>query len=77
MQYSTVVKECVELAIKNQAGKVVNKYCDFWNTDPSKYKLTHLDTLYHYLIWAHKKKTVDIFDYNPSSLFHTLFLIGP
>ena len=75
MSYSNLVKSCIDLSIELQATKIVNLYCKFWNTDPSQYKLYHLDCIYYYLIWAQKNNKLDIFDYNEKSLFHTLFIV--
>ena len=74
--YAVVVKDCINLAIKKKACKIINEYIDYWPNGETleDYNIEHLDSKYFYLIHSHNNNSIDIFNYN-NSIFTTLFLV--
>ena len=64
---------CLDDHLSNQATNVVNGYIDFWNCKTEQFPLKQLDTMYYYLIWAHKNNVHDIFNHT-DHLYYILFL---
>jgi hypothetical protein len=73
MNYS-VIESCIEKVITKQSETMVNKYILFYNSNIINFSLYKLDTLYFYLIYAHKKQIIDIFEDN-NKIFVHLFLM--
>mgnify|MGYP005621671935 CR=1 FL=1 len=74
--HKDLVDKCVQTAVENKATTVVNEYIKYWtpNKDASAYSIDRLDAIYYYLIYAHKQKSIDLFNYD-TSIFSTLFLV--
>ena len=69
------IKDTVEIAVKNQAGVVVNEYIKYYNCKVEQFDIKHLDLMWLYVIHLHNSGEVDIFCYNDKSLFTILFLV--
>ena len=70
----SIVKECIEKAVDFRCTKIVNEYIEFYNTKLEDYDIRHLDCIYYYLLYAHRKKTIDVFKYD-KSIYSVLFLV--
>lgn len=57
--YLDIVKECCDLAIKVQAGKLINQSMYEYDIELN---IPKLDQIYYHLIEMHNQKTFDIFD---------------
>ena len=69
-----ILKECIEKAVGYRCTKIVNEYINFYNSKIEDYELSHLDCIYYYLMYAHKTKSIDIFNYN-DTIYSDLFLV--
>ena len=66
-----ILKECIEKAVDYRCTKIVNEYINFYNSKIEDYELSHLDCIYYYLMYAHKTKSIDIFNYNLCNVLDT------
>jgi hypothetical protein len=75
-QHDLVILDCVNLAIEKKACQIINEYVAYWNNEKTidDYSIHHLDCMYYYLLYAHKNRTLNIFDYN-KSIYSILFLV--
>lgn len=69
-----ILQECIEKAADYRCTKIVNEYIIFYNSKIEDYELSQLDCIYYYLMYAHKRKSIDIFNYN-DRLYSDLFLL--